>query len=239
MKKMMGVMLVVVLVLGLAVAAFAGLAEKKAEFAKVGKYISTLDKKIIKARAARQINKVAQLKAIKRKELARAKKLKSEIAALKSSGIEEESVIEVMPVTPVTSVAKAEQKIDVIGRESGFQIGGGYGGGAGIVDISYIMPVKDNLDFVLGGVYGIGNQYTITVIKVAGIMPLGNNYAGLGIGMANYSQSVADIPLVSGNISAGSNTGVSIFAGTTLDVLQVQVGYDSALGLILSAGYKL
>ena len=60
-------------------AAFAGkIEEKEAKLKKIREYVKYLDKKIVQMRNARKINKLAELKDIKRTVLARAKALKRE-----------------------------------------------------------------------------------------------------------------------------------------------------------------
>ena len=85
MRKVLGWLLVLVFAAGICGAAVAQVKEKKDELKKVKNYIKVLDQKIEKARNAKQINKIAQLKDLKRKELARAKTLQQEIARLEKA----------------------------------------------------------------------------------------------------------------------------------------------------------
>jgi len=81
MKK---IFLFIFLLLFLSSAVFAGkLDEKEAKLKKTREYIKYLDKKIVQMRNARKINKLAELKDIKRTVLARAKTLQAEIKTLK------------------------------------------------------------------------------------------------------------------------------------------------------------
>lgn len=220
MKKITGAILAMLLVLGWSLSAFADLAGKKAEFDKTKQYLNVLDKKIAEARAARKINKVAQLKALKQKELERAKALKEEIAKLERA-------------PRIEPTRRAEP-----GKKSGWLIGAGYGGGAGIVDLGYVWPIQNRFDLILCAGLGVGNQYTIMEGKIAGKIPVGGHFVGIEAGLENYSQAVTGITGLSGNVSRGANYGGGVFAGTTLGDFQVQVGYNTALGLTAGALYK-
>ncbi|MBU0672944.1 MAG: hypothetical protein KJ732_07960 [Candidatus Margulisbacteria bacterium] len=222
MKRIVAMFTVVVLVIGLTQAAFAQLAEKKEELAKVKKYIILLDEKIRKARGEKKINKIAEINEAKRQQLARAKLLGEEIVKLeKAEG--------------GTSVAsKPGPKID---RSAGFQVNGGLAGGSLALGAGYLLPVAQNIDLAFEAGYAIGNSFSIVIADVAAIMPLGNNFAGLEAGLANYSKTVSGVPGVSGNIG-GSNFGAGIFGGTTFGKIKVKIGYNTALGLTAAGVYK-
>jgi hypothetical protein len=216
MKKVIGLLLVFVFLVSISGVGFAQVEKKKAELAKVREYMIVLDQKIKKARAAKKINKIAELKDLKRKELARAKKLKAEIARLEKG----------------RPKAKARAK----GRAR-FQAGLGFGGGAGILGVGYAMPLG-GLGLLVDGGYGMGSKYSVLSVNLSGIFPFGDNYAGLGMGMANYSETVTDIPGVSGNIDKGSKFGFGLFVGRAFGPLLAQIGYNSALGLTAGVNYK-
>ena len=109
---------------GICGAALAQVAEKRAELKKVQNYIKVLDQKIIKARQARKINKIAQLKDLKRKQLARAKSLRADIARLEKSG------------PRPRARARAIRH-----RRRGFLLNAGYAGGAGMIGAGYSIPI--------------------------------------------------------------------------------------------------
>jgi len=221
MKKYLAVIFIFVFGLILIQPAFAQLEEKKVELKKIGAYIKFLDTKIVKARKARQINRLARLKELKRLEIARAEKLRKEIAGLES--------------VPGGRYLPKQR----VGRKRGFCAGVGYGGGSGVVKLGYVIPSMRNSEVIIDLGYGLGNSFNITLFEVSGRMPLGrDNFAGLELSMANYSQSVTDVPGISGTIGAGSRTGFGVFAGRWLGKTQVQVGYNSALGLTVGAIYK-
>lgn len=229
MRKILGWFLVLLFVAGICGAAVAQVGEKRAELEKVKNYIKVLDQKIENARKAKQINKIAQLKDLKRKELARAKALQKEIARL------EKAPPGPSPKARGRAVGPRQRAVGSRGR--GFQLSAGYGGGAGIIGAGYYIPIAA-VDLEIGAGYGIGNKYSILTAGVAGVMPLGNFCVGLEGGMANYSENVENIPGISGQIDKGSKAGVGIFAGTKLGMISARIGYNSALGLTAGAVYK-
>lgn len=216
MRKILGLFFIFVFVIGLTGVCFAQLDEKKAQLDKIRKYLNVLDEKIQKARAAKKINKIAELKDLKRKELERAKLVRGEIDKL------------------------GKEKIAGKGKKagySGYYGKVGYGGGAGIVGGGYIVP-QQNFDLLLGADLGIGSGYTIIGAQVSAVAPVSQGYAGLQVGFFNYSQTVADILGLSGNINSGGNLGVGIFGGMKVETVDVQIGYNSALGITAGAVYK-
>jgi hypothetical protein len=220
-RKIFGLLLVIVFLVGIAGTGFAQLEEKKAELEKVKQYILVLDQKIRKARAARQINKIAEFKDLKRRELERAKQLKKEIARLEKA--------EVKP--------RAAKRMGPKAKRGGFQVGAGYGGGAAILGAGYTIPTA-RLDLLIDAGYGLGNEYSVLSANISGVIPMGANYVGIGLGMANYSEKVKDIPGLSGEIDKGSRFGAGLFFGRSFGRFRAQIGYNSALGLTAGLNYK-
>lgn len=217
MKKIFNLFLALVFLLSMFAVCFAQIEEKKEELDKVRKYMLTLDEKIKEARAGKKINKIAEIKELKRKSLEQARVLKAEIE--KEGGVVEEIVV------------VEEEEIEVREEEAGWLGKAGYGGGAAILEGGYLFPVKQNLNAVASGGLGIGNGYTIICAGVSAAMPLGQNYAGLEAGLANYSQTVADVLGLSGNVSSGMHLGIGFFGGTKIRDLEVRIGYNTALGI--------
>ena len=113
----------------------------------------------------------------------------------------------------------------------------GLGGGSVLISGSYLVPSGS---FYLGGEagYGIGNQFGVLEFGVVALYPMEKNFVGINLVSANYSQTVQGVPGVSGNISGG-NFGIGAFYGMTFSKnIQAEVGYNTALGLTLNAGYR-
>jgi len=229
MRKFFAVLLI--FLVGLSTICLAQIDEKKVELAKVREYIVTLDNKIKQARAARKINKISEIKEMKRRSLDRAKVLKAQIAALEGKKVKEVVVEEVVVKEKVVVVA-APIKIK---RHNGWLGKATYGGGAANFTGGFLFPFRDDLDYILDGGLGIGSGYTIISGNAALVKLLGQNYAGVEMGLVNYSRTVTDILGLGGNVSSGLHIGLGIFGGTyIMDDYQVQMGYNTALGITLS-----
>jgi hypothetical protein len=238
MRKIIVCFLMLIFIAGISGTAFAQVAGKKAELAKISKYIKALDSKIINYRKARRINKVAEVKELKRQALSQAKELKAEIARLEAAEVAPRPApMPVVAPRPVVAPSPPPAPRPVAAeRRGGLQAGIGYGGGGGILEGGYSMPLaRFDLDMNVG--YGMGSGYSIMFVGIDVVMPLGDNHAGLELGMANYSHSVADI-MGAGTVNKGSNAGVGIFAGRDLGGLLARIGYNSALGLTAGVMYK-
>ncbi len=205
--------------------------EKKAELAKVSKYINTLDKKIKAAKKTDNISKENQLKNMKTDALIRAKSIKKEIDKIENpEPIAQPMVREEVVIREV-----------VVERGKSTQIGGNimYGGGAGGVGVDFIRPVNDVVNFRIGIGYLQGNQYSVMTTGLAIMRVFVDKYVGLGLDYASYSTTIADIPGLSGNVTQGGHTGAGLFAGISLDdTKNLEVGYSSALGFTGRAVYK-
>jgi len=220
MKKFIALFLMFLFSLSIIQPALASLQDKKAELIKIKQYLYTLDHKIKKARAQRRINKISELKELKRAELARAKVLKAEIAKLESQ-----------PGKAPKPIAKPML------RQRGFLVEGGFGCGGGLVRGGYLMPIRPNMDLIIDAGMGIGNGFSVIVADLGGRMLIGRGFAGLEVTMANYSQTVSGVPGVSGNLG-GSNTGIGFYGGTNLGMIEAKVGYNTAVGLNATGVYR-
>ncbi|MBN2057645.1 MAG: hypothetical protein JW782_02495 [Candidatus Saganbacteria bacterium] len=238
MRKFTVVLLSFVFFISLAGSALAQLVEKQAELAKVKQYLVLLDKKIEEARTTRKINKLAELKELKRRELARAKLLKAQVEALKKQGGSVQPSL-VQPEAPAEQplVKPAAKPVLEPARQRGLALLGGFGAGAGLLKIGYIIPNR-NLDLGISGGFAVGNSFSVVTADVSAAMLFGHNFAGLELGLASYSKTVQNVPGISGTIG-GSNFGLGAFGGTNLtDNISVRVGYNTALGLTALAGIK-
>jgi len=231
--------LVFVFIVSMAVTCFAGeLEDKQAELQRVKKYITTLDAKIIEARDAKQINRIAQLKELKRRQLDRAENLKAEIEKLERG----ETVAPMpepkpMPEPEPVVAAKPEMK-----AERGWRVDAGYGGGSFMLGGGYRFPFR-NLNLVAGIDYGISNGYSIINARIGSVFPMGSNIVEVNLGLTDYSATVTDILGVSGNIEKGGRLGFGVSVGRPVNLpwagkVNLGVGYNTALGLTAGATYQ-
>ncbi|MBU0687238.1 MAG: hypothetical protein KKB81_05245 [Candidatus Margulisbacteria bacterium] len=229
------VLLVLIVFCGIS---FAELPEKKQELAKVKKYIQLLDNKIKFARSKGDKARVLNLQKIKKTNLARAKSLKEEIEYLEDGGAEpievKDVIIEEIIAEPYVA---PEQPKSFWGQ--GFSVLGGYGCGGGAIGVGYVVPLSDIFSLTFDGRYYIGNQYTVPMAKISIFRPFGENYVGVGVGMASYSQTVGNVLGLSGNVAQGSHTDISLIIGRQVENFGVQVGYGTATGAIAEIVYKL
>jgi type II secretory pathway pseudopilin PulG len=224
MRKMLIGLIVLTGMILLLQPAFGQVSDKKAELEKVRKYISLLDQKIINARNLGDQQKVIQLQGMKQKELDRAQRLKQEIEGME------------MPATRRETVRESRTAAET--RKGGFLVGGGYGGGAAIIKAGYAFPVGQNYDLGLNAGFGIGNEYSIVMGGAFGKILFDNFYTGIDLGFANYSETVTNIAGISGNIEKGGQFEAELFAGAQLGQIQLQAGYNTALGITATAAYK-
>jgi hypothetical protein len=106
-----------------------------------------------------------------------------------------------------------------------------------MIKAGYVFPARGNLSIALDAGYGFGNEYSVVAAGISGMIPLRNFYAGLNIAYADYSEAVMNVAGV-GDVDKGSSAGVGLFVGKSLGILEVQAGYNSALGLIAGGIYK-
>ncbi|MEA3494156.1 MAG: hypothetical protein U9R38_07245 [Candidatus Margulisiibacteriota bacterium] len=222
MKKILILLFVIIY----AAASFAAnLADKKAELSRVKKYIRSLDAKIVAARSARKINKLAELKDLKRRQLERAKLIRKDIAELETGEKKPE----------VKKEAKPQPKPDEGKRGRQFEVG--YGGGTLLLGSAYSFPFR-NLNLQAKAGYGIGNGYSILDAGIRALFAVRGNKVGVELGMANYSETVADILGVAGNIDKGTKLGFGVFLVRPVFKYTGRIGYNTALGLTASLLYK-
>ena len=204
MKKILSLVFVLVFVLGLIGTSFANVQAAQQELTKVRKYLNTLDGKIAKARELKDLAKIDILKELKRNAMARAKTIKE-------------------------SIARANRKAPKP-LEGGWRLQGGYGAGAAVFRLGYLLP-PSNINILIDAGYALGNQYNIVLGGISFILPQANDrYFSFDLLSATYSQTVADIPGLS-QIAQGSNTGLGIGYGFPFRGFTCQLGYNSALGV--------
>jgi len=217
-----------------AISAFADLAAKQAEQKKVWQYIQGLDAKIIAARDKNQTDKVIELKDLKRMAMIRVKDLKIEIAKEEGDVISSAPIIESQEKVVVKEVVLTEASK----RTPGFLAKAGFGGGGLMVLGGFVKP-HESFDVLVDAGLAMGNQYSVMILDVAARVWMDERFAGLGLTYANYSETVTDIPGLSGNIEKGGKIGAEVFGGLMLQKdMTAQVGYNTALGLVACVGYK-
>ncbi|MBU1027322.1 MAG: hypothetical protein KKA31_06290 [Candidatus Margulisbacteria bacterium] len=200
---------------------FADLEAKKEEYLKVKEYLNTLDKKIVEARQKRQINRLAELKDIKRNVIARANNLKAEIDNPGPAAAVEKKAEKKAASNPIR---------DSVLTNPNYFVSAGYGGGAVMAGFGFVNPVMPGMDLVLGLNLGLGNNVTVIDAGVATQFPFADNYLGVELDMVNYSNDVSDIPGLN-KVEKGFRAGFGVYGGKNFGQLGAQLGYNTALGL--------
>lgn len=116
----------------------------------------------------------------------------------------------------------------------------GSSGGALAFGAEFLWPRNEDLNLRTEVQLGIGQGYYLINLKGKMLLPIKDRYfVGFGLDLVNYSEDVQNVFGVSGKIDKGLKVGMGISAGLNLDRYQLQAGYGSALGLVLSLGYQI
>ena len=148
----------------------------------------------------------------------------------------EEIVIKYKPLTTTEVIVKNRTKPR---KGSQFVAEGGLGGGALAVEMLISLPLRDKIDYFGGLGYGIGSGYGVVIMDLARLVYSFNDdlTAGLGINYAMYSSLPASVPGLS-TLTDKSLMGVELFGAKQFGRITARLGYSTALGFRLSAGYK-
>lgn len=150
----------------------------------------------------------------------------------------EKKLAELTKTTYVIPTAKSAAPI--VGKNCSLVLGGGLGGGAATVGLGYYKPIASDLDLGVSTGYGVGQDYLLVAVQGEGIIKINSTYfVGLSVDLANYSTKVLDIPGLTKTTDKGNHIGVGAFAGMRFNDWQIKAGYSSALGILLSGGYRL
>lgn len=121
---------------------------------------------------------------------------------------------------------------------SGWKIGGGYGAGAGIINIGYdrfLAPL--NLEINAGG--GLGNEYYTLITQLIERMPLGSFMLGLSFDYVYYSKKVTSFPGSSGSMPRGKSSGAGLFLEKSFGQWEARLGYSTVLAITATASYNI
>ena len=260
MRKIIELVILSAIIIMIGAVAFPGAAfgqngaiTKQAQLLKAEADLKLLDKKIEQARKDRKINKLAELKDLKRREMQWLKELKMQLGMSLSPEVSWKSALKNDPKSKnnmvkqvqksseeaqgTTAEALQEEKLQTAGNKNVFQAGGGFVGGALMVGVGYSVPKGEDVNLLFEGGYGLGSQYSVLALGVGGVFPLMENYIGLELSLVNYSERVAEV-LGMGAVDRGPRFGIGVFAGKPVGPVQVQIGFNSALGLMAEAIYK-
>lgn len=154
--------------------------------------------------------------------------------AVKKPAVTPASPVAPLRAAPRSAVAPRPAPAPVASRA--LVLKGGLAGGAGLIAAEYLMPMGP---VMLGGEagYAIGNNFGIIDAGVKVVYSMGSPFVGLEVAYAGYSKNVKEVPGLSGTVKSGA--GVGLVAGLAMNPMQIQVGYNTALGLRADAGYRI
>lgn len=156
-----------------------------------------------------------------------------------AGGVGAAAKVQKTPVPASKAVPESSMIIFKPERLGEYRLFTAYGGGAVAVGLGYLFPVERDYDVILDAAYYLGNQYSILTAKLAADVKIGQDlYTGLSLGWVSYSQTIADIPGLSGNTASGSHIDAGIFLGKEIREWRVQAGYGTAMGLTGELSYK-
>jgi len=133
---------------------------------------------------------------------------------------------------PSSPAAKAK-----VARTRGFAAKGGLLGGAGAVEIGYLLPIGA-VDAGIYAGYGIGNSYNLMLAQLEGLFKISSNNFYLSADYAGYSEKVRNVPGISGDVEKGGRIGLGVAYGKQFEKWEGRLGYSTILGLTATAGYK-
>lgn len=113
---------------------------------------------------------------------------------------------------------------------------GGLAGGAALVAGEYRIPVGP---VFIGGElgYAMGSGFGIIDVGARILYPLEKTFVGIELSYAGYSKDVTSVPGLSGVIKSG--VGIGLFGGTAFGPIELNVGYNTILGIRADAGYRI
>jgi len=142
---------------------------------------------------------------------------------------------------PVTQTFVASAPVPVAqSAKAGWFVEGGLAGGAAAAELGYGRSLNNNLSLSGALGYAVGNKYGVVVVDLARLTyGSGDLVFGAGLNYAMYSDIIANIPGISGNISNKNLAGLEVFAGKRFGRYSGRVAYSTALGLRAGVGYDL
>lgn len=120
-------------------------------------------------------------------------------------------------------VDKSEKSVGRSGWTDKWQARAGIGGGGLIMTGGYALQPINEFDTLAEVGLGIGGAYPILLLDARGIMPLTNTY----LDYAGLELSLAD-----------SRLGLGLFIGKKAGDFDLELGYNSTLGITVGAVYK-
>lgn len=114
----------------------------------------------------------------------------------------------------------------------------GLGGGALVMGLGYGNNFSDKLRYSSRIGYGLGNGYNVVILDFGQLSyNMRTYFLGIGLNYVMYSSGVQDVPGLFGQITNKNLIGLEMVIGRRFGDITGRLGYSTALGIRLSAGY--
>lgn len=163
--------------------------------------------------------------------------------AVFAENAEKNAQIRAAKIKSKTETGSPEAKeiiVDMSGekRLTRWEIGAGYGGGAGLAKLNHAFSVSEKVEAVWGLGHGQGNGYSVSLLDAAWVFVPNEVFYGLGIRLVEYSHTIRRVIGISGNLDAGRHFDLFVTVGRDFGGWRLQAAYGPALGLSCELNYK-
>lgn len=101
----------------------------------------------------------------------------------------------------------------------------------------YLILPTANFDLMMNIGYGYGGSYSLTALGIGALFDSGaDTFVETTVTMANYSQKIDNVPGIQGAVE-GNVTGIGLYGGENVGNWRIKVGFSTAMGIGISAGY--
>jgi len=195
-------------------------------------YNTTLKAKYDQSQKKKDLKKTAQVSKLLADQ-------SRQIAALKATLAKEEQKLKQLEALSKTEKGGTALKSSVPQITEALYFDVGLQGGAAVFSLSRSFSLARNVSLDPGLNIGFGNKYSLIIAKGTFYYFFKPDlFAGASMDLANYSSNVRNIVGLS-DVEKGNLIGIGLLAGKILDRWRVQIGFSTALGLIISGGLQI
>lgn len=101
----------------------------------------------------------------------------------------------------------------------------------------YLLFPTPAFDLMMNIGYGYGGSYSLTALGISALFDTGaDTFVETTATMANYSKRIDNVPGIQGAVE-GNVTGFGLYGGENIGNWRIKVGFSTAMGIGISAGY--
>lgn len=101
----------------------------------------------------------------------------------------------------------------------------------------YLLFPTPAFDLMMNIGYGYGGSYSLTALGISALFDTGTDtFVETTATMANYSKRIDTVPGIQGAVE-GNVTGFGLYGGENIGNWRIKVGFSTAMGIGISAGY--